>query len=73
MIVADARSAFVTGMHHGVIVGAGSPRCIGAVVVAIWLPARAAAEEVFEQQDAAAAAEAAVDVAVAPAMAGDVV
>jgi len=65
-IVTSAQDAFVTGMHHGVIV-AGFAALIGSAVVARWLPARAAAEEVFEQQDMAAAAE----VAAAPALAAE--
>jgi EmrB/QacA subfamily drug resistance transporter len=54
-IVAAAREAFVAGMHRGVIV-AGVAAAIGAVVVARWLPARAAGTEVFIAQDAAAEA-----------------
>jgi len=68
-IVTSAQNAFVTGMHHGVIV-AGFAALIGAGAVAKWLPARAAAEEVFEEQDAQAAM---AEVAVAPALAGDAV
>ena len=46
-----ARAAFVAGMHHGVIVAAAAA-AVGAIVTAVWLPARAASEEVFEAQDA---------------------
>jgi EmrB/QacA subfamily drug resistance transporter len=48
--VADAKDAFVIGLHHGVIVSAVAA-FLGALVVAIWLPARAADAEVFEAQD----------------------
>ncbi|HWS44606.1 MAG TPA: MFS transporter, partial [Acidimicrobiia bacterium] len=68
-IAAAARDAFVTGMHHGVIV-AGFAALIGSAVVVRWLPARAASEEVFEAQDAAAVA-AVEDVAVVPALAAE--
>ncbi len=54
-LVADAKDAFVSGMHHGVIVGA-IAAFLGVIIVALWLPARAASEEVFEHQDADAAA-----------------
>ena len=47
--VTDAQDAFVTGMHHAVVV-AGIAAFIGFIVVAIWLPL-AANVEVFEDQD----------------------
>ncbi len=50
-LVADAREAFVTGMHHGVVVAA-IAAFVGAAVVARWLPARAADPEVFVEQEA---------------------
>jgi hypothetical protein len=49
-LVADAQSAFVTGMHHAVLVAA-VVAFVGFLVVVRWLPARAAATEVFEEQD----------------------
>ena len=44
------RDAFVTGMHHGVLVAA-IAAFIGFLVVVRWLPARAATVDVFEEQD----------------------
>ena len=49
-LVADAQTAFVSGMHEAVIFGAVAAG-IGAIIVAKWLPARAAAEEAFEEQE----------------------
>ncbi len=46
----DARVAFVSGMHHAVVVGAIAAG-IGATVVAKWLPARAATEDAFDDQE----------------------
>jgi EmrB/QacA subfamily drug resistance transporter len=43
-----ANQAFVDAMHAGVLVAAGAT-LIGAIVAAIWLPARARAEDVEEQ------------------------
>jgi EmrB/QacA subfamily drug resistance transporter len=40
-LAAAAKSAFVEGMHHGVVVGAGVA-LLGAVICLLWLPARAA-------------------------------
>jgi EmrB/QacA subfamily drug resistance transporter len=48
-IVVEAQNAFVSGMHRAVIVGAGAA-IIGAIVAAIWLPARGV-DEVYEAQD----------------------
>ncbi len=49
-VLADAaRSAFIDGMHTGLIVGAGVA-LLGAIAVLIWLPARARAADV-ERQD----------------------
>jgi EmrB/QacA subfamily drug resistance transporter len=62
-VVVAAQSAFVTGMHHAVLVGALAP-LLGAIIAFKWLPARAADVEVFEEQDAAA--EAAREAASAP-------
>jgi MFS transporter, DHA2 family, multidrug resistance protein len=71
-IVTDAQDAFVTGMHHGVIVGA-LATFIGMIVVIRWLPARAASTEVFEEQDVEeAAAEAEAAAHLAPALASEV-
>jgi EmrB/QacA subfamily drug resistance transporter len=50
-LVADARDAFVNGMHHAVVVGAVAAG-LGAVIVAKWLPARAATEEAFTAPEA---------------------
>jgi hypothetical protein len=44
-----ASESFVEGMHAGVIV-AGSATLIGAIVAAIWLPARARASDVAGQE-----------------------
>jgi EmrB/QacA subfamily drug resistance transporter len=49
-IIADAQAAFVTGMHHAVIVAA-IVAFIGFLVVVRWLPARAATTDAFEEQD----------------------
>ena len=43
-----AKSAFVDGMHTGVLVAAGAA-FLGAIVAAIWLPARARDENVESQ------------------------
>jgi EmrB/QacA subfamily drug resistance transporter len=50
-IVDGAREAFVAGMHRGAIVAA-IAAFLGAIIVAIWLPARAATTEVMVEQDA---------------------
>jgi EmrB/QacA subfamily drug resistance transporter len=44
-----ARSAFVDGMHAGLVV-AGAVALVGTVAVVIWLPARARREDVERQQ-----------------------
>jgi EmrB/QacA subfamily drug resistance transporter len=49
-VVVAAQGAFVTGMHHAVLVGALAP-LIGALVAFKWLPARAAQVDAFEEQD----------------------
>jgi EmrB/QacA subfamily drug resistance transporter len=49
-LVADARDAFVNGMHHAVVVGAIAAG-LGAVIVAKWLPARAATDDAFDTQE----------------------
>jgi MFS family permease len=49
-IIADGQNAFVAGMHHAVVVAA-IAAFVGFIVVSIWLPARAANVEVFEDQD----------------------
>ncbi len=49
-LVSDARVAFVSGMHQAVVVGA-IAAAIGAIIVARWLPARAATEDAFEAQE----------------------
>ncbi|HEY3833142.1 MAG TPA: MFS transporter [Acidimicrobiia bacterium] len=49
-LVTDAQAAFVSGMHEAVIFGAVAA-ALGAIIVAKWLPARAAAEEAFEEQE----------------------
>ena len=54
-LVADAREAFVAGMHHAVIVAA-IAAFVGCLIVVKWLPARAANIEVFEGQDVEEAA-----------------
>jgi EmrB/QacA subfamily drug resistance transporter len=66
-LVAAARDAFVAGMHHGAVVAA-IAAAMGCVVVAIWLPAKAAQEEAFEQQDAQ---EPAIDATAEPAFVGE--
>jgi Na+/melibiose symporter-like transporter len=48
-IFAGAKEAFVTGMHHGVLVGAAAA-FLGALIALIWLPARAPSED-FVAQD----------------------
>ena len=53
-----AREAFVDGMHAGVLVAAGAT-LIGAVVAAVWLPARANDQDVADQEAASDAREAA--------------
>jgi MFS family permease len=50
-LIADVQGAFVTGMHHAVIVAA-IVAAIGAIITARWLPARAATEEAFVEQEA---------------------
>ena len=45
-----AKSAFVDGMHIGVLVGAGAA-FFGAIVAAIWLPARASDENIESQAE----------------------
>jgi hypothetical protein len=45
-----AKSAFVDGMHTGVIVAAGAA-FLGAIVAAIWLPARAREDTVESQAE----------------------
>jgi EmrB/QacA subfamily drug resistance transporter len=48
-IFTGAKEAFVTGMHHGVLVGAAAA-FLGAIIALIWLPARAPSED-FVAQD----------------------
>ena len=50
-----ARTAFVDGFHAGIYVGAGAA-LIGAIAVALWLPARARAADVEAQHAEYAAA-----------------
>jgi EmrB/QacA subfamily drug resistance transporter len=50
-LIVDAKDAFVSGMHRGVLFGAGAA-ILGSVIAARWLPARAATEDAFEAQDA---------------------
>jgi EmrB/QacA subfamily drug resistance transporter len=75
-LVTAAQDAFVTGMHHGVVVGA-IAALLGAIIVTIWLPARAANIETFVKQDVeeveaeAAAAAAAAAPRTEPAYVGD--
>ena len=73
-LVQEARDAFVSGLHRGVIVAAVAA-FLGALIAVIWLPARAANVEQFVVQDEE---EAALERSVeeperepAPAMAGD--
>ena len=47
-LAAVAKSAFVDGMHTGVLVAAGAA-FLGSIVAAIWLPARASDESVAAQ------------------------
>jgi EmrB/QacA subfamily drug resistance transporter len=54
-----AKSGFVDGMHSGLLVAAGAA-FLGAIVAAIWLPARASADT-FEEQHAEFAEEHAHD------------
>jgi hypothetical protein len=61
-LVQGAKDAFVTGMHHGVLVAAGAA-FLGAIIALRWLPARAADTQVFAQQDLDAAAIEARDMA----------
>jgi MFS family permease len=49
-IINGAKDGFVTGMHRGVLVGAAAA-FLGAIIALRWLPARAAQEEAFEEQD----------------------
>jgi EmrB/QacA subfamily drug resistance transporter len=49
-IISGAKDAFVTGMHHGVLVGAAAA-FLGAIIALRWLPARAATEEAFQEQE----------------------
>ena len=53
-LVQGAKDAFVTGMHHGVLVGAGAA-FLGALIALRWLPSHAADTETFAMQDAEAA------------------
>jgi hypothetical protein len=53
-LVAAAKDAFVSGLHHGVFI-ASIAAFVGMVVVIIWLPARAVDTEVFAAQDVEAA------------------
>ena len=62
-----ARAAFVDGFHAGLIV-AGGMAAIGAIAVAIWLPARARKEDI-ESQHAEYSAQAASMAAAADARA----
>jgi EmrB/QacA subfamily drug resistance transporter len=48
-IFTGAKEAFVTGMHHGMLVAAGTA-FLGALIALIWLPARAPSED-FVAQD----------------------
>jgi hypothetical protein len=50
-LVQGAKDAFVTGMHHGVLVGAAAA-FLGAIIALRWLPAHAADTETFAAQDA---------------------
>ncbi len=50
-LISDAKDAFVSGMHRGVIFGAAAA-FVGALIAFRWLPARAATEDAFEAQDA---------------------
>ena len=45
-----AKTAFVDGMHTGVLVAAGAA-FLGAIVAALWLPARARDDDRREQAD----------------------
>jgi len=51
-----AKAAFVDAMHIGVLVAAGVA-ILGSVIAFVWLPARARAEDVADQQTAFARAE----------------
>jgi EmrB/QacA subfamily drug resistance transporter len=50
-LVVDAHEAFVAGLHRGILVAAAAA-LVGALVVARWLPARAATTDAFVEQDA---------------------
>jgi EmrB/QacA subfamily drug resistance transporter len=52
-IANGAKDAFVTGMHHGVLVAAAAA-FLGALIAFVWLPSRAPSED-FAVQDAQAA------------------
>jgi DHA2 family multidrug resistance protein-like MFS transporter len=49
-----AKSAFVDGMHTGLLVAAGAA-FLGAIVAAVWLPARARDDTIEEQAEEFAA------------------
>jgi Na+/melibiose symporter-like transporter len=49
-IVSGAKDAFVTGMHRGVLVAAAAA-FLGAIIALRWLPAHAATEDAFVEQD----------------------
>ncbi len=58
-LTATAQSAFVDGLHHGVLVGA-AVALVGAIVAFIWLPAHARSQD-LEEQAAEYAGEASAD------------
>ncbi len=64
-IAGTAKSAFVDGLHAGVVVAAGAA-LVGAVVALAWLPARARAQDVAEQDAAYADARGFEDPALRP-------
>jgi EmrB/QacA subfamily drug resistance transporter len=72
-LVQGAKDAFVTGMHHGVLVAAAAA-FLGAIIALRWLPAHAADTETFVAQDVEEAkAEAEADAAAPhPAFVGEV-